>query len=95
MPVRGIHPHVNTCGSVYVVSYLEAPIHVCTHVAHAVLTNEKDARQVPGVVWSADLAGGSYQPGGKPTSGLLKSQTPEEKIWWSIPCSVGVGAQTP
>ena len=58
-------------------------------------TNEKDARLVPGVVWSADLAGGSYQPGGKPTSGLLKSQTPEGKIWLSIARSVGVGTQKP
>ena len=72
-----------------------APIHVCTHVAHAVRTNEKDARQAPGVVWSADLAGEPYQLGGKPTSGLLKSQTPEGKICSSIPCSNGVGDQTP
>ena len=61
----------------------------------AVFTNEKDARQAPGVVWFTNFADRPYHPGGRPTSGWLKSQTPEGKIMWSIPCSDGVGAQAP
>ena len=34
------------------------------------------------------------QPGGRPTSAWLKSQTPSGKMFSSITCSIGDGVQT-